>query len=95
MAAAYNAKAAVEKISRASPLIAGLPYLNFSARYFGEHFWAHHNFWDGWHVSNAPVPEGLLRIARRFNAGTGPAAIRVPKGRLNLDSGSAVPSGLG
>ena len=31
-----------------------------------------------------PVPEGLPIIARRFNAGTRPDTIQVPKGRLNL-----------
>ena len=40
------------------------------------------------------VPEGLLRIARRFSAGNS-AKRFVPKGRLrSLEQDSAVPAGL-
>jgi hypothetical protein len=40
------------------------------------------------------IPEGWSRIARRFNAGTRMKTYRVPKGRLEMDFPSVVPSGL-
>ena len=42
--------------------------------------------------SAAFVPEGHLKIARRFNAGMGSRASQVPKGRLNSISHFSRPS---
>ncbi len=36
------------------------------------------------HTRSLLIPKGCPTIARRFNAGTAHAAIRVPKGRLNI-----------
>jgi hypothetical protein len=40
------------------------------------------------------VPEGHLRIARRFNAGIAPRTSRVPKGRLKQVGDFSRPSGI-
>ena len=43
--------------------------------------------------SAAFVPEGHLKVARRFNAGMAPSASRVPKGRLKWLIGFSRPFG--